>query len=159
MLGWDNFFVAEVGASAALTGLIFVGISISLARIVSFPHLATRALKALVVMLGVLVISSVLLLPASLFDVGVSVLIIGACFWNAEIYLDNRIVKRTPPQYRRSTSLFVAAGQFASLPFPLGGALILAWGSGGIYLLALGTVFSFLYAIEEAWVLLIEINR
>lgn len=28
MTGWDNFFVAEVGASAALAGLIFVGVSI-----------------------------------------------------------------------------------------------------------------------------------
>jgi len=24
MIGWENFFIAEVGASAALTGLIFV---------------------------------------------------------------------------------------------------------------------------------------
>jgi hypothetical protein len=27
MTGWENFFIAEVGASAALAGLIFVGVS------------------------------------------------------------------------------------------------------------------------------------
>ena len=29
MTGWENFFLAEVGASAALVGLVFVGISIN----------------------------------------------------------------------------------------------------------------------------------
>jgi hypothetical protein len=30
---WGNFFIAQVGASAALAGLIFVGVSINLERI------------------------------------------------------------------------------------------------------------------------------
>jgi hypothetical protein len=47
MSGWENFFIAEVGASAALTGLIFVGVSINLARILSFPKLPNRALQPL----------------------------------------------------------------------------------------------------------------
>jgi hypothetical protein len=33
MTGWENFFIAEMGASAALVGLIFVGVSINLTRI------------------------------------------------------------------------------------------------------------------------------
>lgn len=35
MPGWENFFVAQVGASAALAGLVFVGISINLTKIVA----------------------------------------------------------------------------------------------------------------------------
>jgi hypothetical protein len=31
--GWANFFIAQVGAAAALTGLIFVGVSINLNKI------------------------------------------------------------------------------------------------------------------------------
>ncbi len=45
MTGWENFFVAEVGASAALAGLIFVGVSINLNRILSLPRLPDRALR------------------------------------------------------------------------------------------------------------------
>jgi modulator of FtsH protease len=31
---WEPFFVAQVGASAALTGLVFVALSINLSRII-----------------------------------------------------------------------------------------------------------------------------
>jgi modulator of FtsH protease len=41
MSGWDNFFLAEAGASAALTGLIFVGVSINLTK--SSPALGCQA--------------------------------------------------------------------------------------------------------------------
>jgi hypothetical protein len=41
--GWDNFFVAEVGAAAALSGLLFVAVSINLTRILAIPHLPARA--------------------------------------------------------------------------------------------------------------------
>src|ERR1039457_5121174 len=36
---WGSFLAAEVGAGAALTGLLFVAVSINLARILSFPKL------------------------------------------------------------------------------------------------------------------------
>jgi len=63
MSGWDNFFIAQVGASAALAGLVFVGVSINLREIVADPRLVGYALEALVVLLGVLVASSLLLVP------------------------------------------------------------------------------------------------
>ena len=36
---WANFFFAEVGASAALVGLLFVAVSINLKRILEVPGL------------------------------------------------------------------------------------------------------------------------
>ena len=51
MIGWENFNIAEVGASAALLGLLFVGVSINLARIISLPGLPNRALLALIILL------------------------------------------------------------------------------------------------------------
>ena len=43
---WTDLFVATVGATAALTGLIFVGVSINLTRITAFKGLPERALEA-----------------------------------------------------------------------------------------------------------------
>jgi hypothetical protein len=43
-VAWANFFVAEVGAAAAPSGLIIVAISINLQRILSFPQLPDRFL-------------------------------------------------------------------------------------------------------------------
>ncbi|HEX3901634.1 MAG TPA: hypothetical protein VH853_02220 [Polyangia bacterium] len=41
--GWESFFVAEVGAAAALTGLLFVAVSINLSKVLAFPQLPGRA--------------------------------------------------------------------------------------------------------------------
>src|ERR1700691_4458091 len=60
---WANFFVAEVGASAALTGLLVVAISINLSRILSFAQLPGRAAEGLIMLVGVLVLSSAGLVP------------------------------------------------------------------------------------------------
>src|SRR5262249_51640091 len=49
-LSWDSFFVAQVSASAALTGLVFVALSINLQRIMNFPQLVDRAAEALIVL-------------------------------------------------------------------------------------------------------------
>jgi hypothetical protein len=60
---WDNFFVAEAGAAAALSGLVFVAVSISLRTILASPHLRARAREALQTFLAVLAIATCGLIP------------------------------------------------------------------------------------------------
>src|SRR5262249_40130836 len=55
---WTIFFTAQLGAAATLGGLVFVGLSLNLTKILSFPALPNRALLALGVLLGILVVSS-----------------------------------------------------------------------------------------------------
>jgi hypothetical protein len=43
MSAWESFFVAEVGASAVLAGLVFVGLSINLDKIIAGSGLPGRA--------------------------------------------------------------------------------------------------------------------
>ncbi len=75
---WANFFVAEVGASAALAGLIVVAISINLTRILAFPPLPARAAESLLMLTGALVLASFGLMPGQpLAMFGVEVLAIG----------------------------------------------------------------------------------
>ena len=60
---WHDFFVAEVGASAALTGLLFVAASINLEHILSYEGLPERAAETLVVLVNVLIVASFGLVP------------------------------------------------------------------------------------------------
>ena len=55
--------VAEVGAAAALSGLVIVAISINLQRILSFPQLPGRAAEMLIMLVGTLLASSFALMP------------------------------------------------------------------------------------------------
>ena len=50
---WSNFFVAEVGAAAALTGLVMVAVSINLAQVLAVPTLPGRAAETLFLLMGV----------------------------------------------------------------------------------------------------------
>lgn len=161
MTGWENFFIAEVGASAALAGLLFVGVSINLARILSLPQLPNRALLALLLLLTILVVSSLLLIPGqSLMLTGIEVLIIGLVIWTLATVLDIRSLQETEARYRRPfVSTNMVLSQLAALPYVIAGITILLSGAGGLYWLVPAVIFSFIKAILDAWVLLIEINR
>jgi len=76
---WHEFFVAAVGASAALLGLLFVTISINLEQILKHRHLPGRAAGTLGTLLSVLVVCSFGLAPGqSNRALGVEILATGA---------------------------------------------------------------------------------
>src|SRR5690242_15326635 len=49
MEGWSEFFVAEVGAAAALAGLLVVAMSINIEKIMGMPTLPPRAAQTLII--------------------------------------------------------------------------------------------------------------
>jgi len=65
VLSWHDFFLAAAGASAALLGLLFVGVSINLAAIAAEERidLRARAGQAFTNLVFVLVIALVMLIP------------------------------------------------------------------------------------------------
>ena len=80
---WANFFVAEVGAAAALSGLLFVAVSINLTRILAIEHLPDRAAETLYVLLGVLVVATFGLIPGQgLTALGFEVVGAGLAVWS-----------------------------------------------------------------------------
>ena len=75
---WSDLFVATAGAAAALTGLLFVAVSINLDRILSFPGLPNRALATLVLLLGATIVSILGLAPGqSTTALGIELLVVG----------------------------------------------------------------------------------
>src|SRR5580693_8815941 len=89
--GWGNFFVAEVGAAAALTGLLFVAVSINLTKILSFPQLPGRAAESLMMLAGVLVVATLGLVPGqSRVALGAEILGVAVFVWVSPVAMQRR---------------------------------------------------------------------
>ena len=163
---WHDFFLAEAGAAGVLTGLVFVGVSINLEKIVADPRsgLAGRAAEALILLVAVLTASSLLLVPGQGEGlVGLEVLAVGCVAWawpSAIQLLHLRNWRAMGPTLRRTFVSRVALVQAATLLLLAAGVAVLVWGTGwGLYLLAAGMLLSVIVALMQAWVLLVEINR
>jgi hypothetical protein len=162
---WHDFFLAQAGAAGVLTGLVFVGVSINLQKIVSDPRsgLAGRAGEALILLVAVLLASVLVLVPAQGAGVlGAEVLVVGlaAWVWIVAIQLPRlREWGTMRADLRVSFVLRVVLGQVGTLAMVIGGGAVLWVGLGGLYWLVAGTLFSIIAALADAWVLLVEINR
>ncbi len=154
---WADFFVAELGAAAALAGLIIVAISINIARILADPGLPGRAAEALVTPTGVLVASSYALVPQQpdlLFDL--ELVFTGVAMWVVPSVIQFRAARA---KSRGPILPRVLLTQFSSLPFIACGVLILLGTHGALYWIVPGVVVSLIATVINAWVLLVEILR
>ncbi len=162
---WHDFFLAVAGAAAVLAGLVFVGVSINLDTIMSNPGygLAGRALEALVLLVAVLIVTILLLVPAQgTVLAGAEVLAIGVVDWAAVVIIQVLVLKNwrsLDPSFRWHFVPRVVLCQLATLPIVAAGIGVMGWGLGGLYWLVIGVVLSFLVAVGDAWVLLVEIHR
>ena len=156
--GWENFFVAEVGASAALTGLLFVAVSINLTRILSLPHLPSRAGETLVVLLSVLVFGTLGLVPrVTSLTLGVELCVLWAAVWAIVSVLQWR--SRVPDDPYHQSRLRILTSQLPTLPVLLCGVSLILGHESALQWLVAATILTFLGGALNAWVLLVEINR
>jgi ABC-type spermidine/putrescine transport system permease subunit II len=155
---WTDLFVASAGASAALTGLLFVAVSVNIKDILENPALPARALQTLLLLLGAVVVSLVGLVPAqSATALGVELLILSLGFGGWVVILAARALEETR-KYVRPLFHF-ALIMPGVLPGLVGAISLLARGGGGLYWVAGGIVGALLSASVNAWVLLVEILR
>ncbi len=157
---WQGFFSAGAGAAATLSGLILVGVSINLNKILSAPKLADRALQALMLLSAVLVVGLLLLVPGQTASLlGIEILLIGLLAWGAVTAIDLRNWRSVEDDYRRLLLQSLAINQLALIPYTLAGVTLLWQGFGGLYWLAPALLVFFAKAILDSWVLLVEIDR
>jgi modulator of FtsH protease len=160
MSGWESFVTAQVGASATLAGLIFVGLSINLTKIVNYPGLTGRTVEGLAMLMAVLFVSSLLLVPEQPLPlIGAEVLVVGLIVWAAIVLIQLKNLRQLQPPQRPTFPMRVLLGQLATLPFVIAGIMVLTQGGTGLYWIVPAVLFSFFGALLDAWVLLVEINR
>ena len=161
---WGAFFLAAAGATAALSGLIFVGLSVNIRTVRGTEKregqnfLTGRALEALAALLVVLLISLVGLTP----DIPRGAL--------AAFILLTGLVSATSP-----IRALLASRQQAAIGFPLvlrlvttasltvtlllSGVTLATGHGGGLYWLPVAFVLAIVIAAINAWVLLVEVLR
>jgi hypothetical protein len=162
MLGpWSTFFQGELGAAAALAGLLFVSMSVNQTKILELGRMADRGLEALAILFVVIIVSSLPLIPGQPPRLlGGEIFVIGAGGLVATISLQRAYLPHTDEVYRRDTMKMVATNRVAVALIALAGAILLWRGDEiGIYLLPVAILLSFFAAGTSAWVLLVEINR
>ena len=158
--GWADFFVAEVGAAAALSGLVIVAISINLQRILTYPQLPGRAAESLFTLISALLVASVGLIPhQSAHTLGLEVTAIGLGLAASSATVQLRaiaLVKGQPVKWwlpRFAISLSTAT------PMVIGGIQLMTGMPDGSYWIAAGILLSLVAGVYNTWVLLVEILR
>ena len=158
---WTAAFAAIAGSSAALTGLLFVAISINLTQILKVPGLVARAIEVVVLLAAVLVLSTLLLMPAmTTAALGVEVLSITLVAEAFVTWIQIRSARTVANLVGRlNFALRVFGGQVGLILLLVGGVSLLAESGGGLYWVVPGMAFAMVSAIVGAWVLLVEILR
>jgi len=158
---WADFYIAAAGAAAAMAGLVIVAISVNINRILEYSHLPSRAGAAISSLILILVCSMATLIPQSFAVLGAEIVVLGVCAWALQVGSARKgVAARVQLGRRRSESVLdVVLGEIQTVPFVVGGVLLMLKHDSGLYWMAGGVIAIFIFSVLNAWVLLVEILR
>jgi hypothetical protein len=153
---WHDYFVVVGGGSAALTGLVFVAMTLHLQEIVSDPVQRHRS-RTILAGLTAVFIRCALVLMGGQNAQAIAVEIFGVLVvveWL--LYTSIRQAARSADQ----GVLWRTIGSFACLLFEQAGAVVLFLGnSWGLYMVGIGMMSSFIFMVTGAWLLLVGVGQ
>lgn len=159
---WHDFYVMTGGAAAALTGLLFVAMSLHAREIMADRFFSNRAIGTLMSLASQLLISGLVLLPGqAVYVLGVEVEA-AALFFLA--YIVRQIQTRGAGAPAIASTLThrlmeIVGGTLWIVLFNAAGVSLLFGVGGGLYLLAAVMFFMFAWNIYLAWVLITEVSE
>lgn len=157
---WAEITAAIVAAAAALTGLIFVALSINLDPIIRLGGVADVALQAIAVLTVVLMTGALVLVPGQsksllageLVLLGVGLIVVVA-------WLFVRTWRDSDAAYRGKRLQTAILNALPGLGFGIAGVSLALGTGGGLYWLVPGWTLGMLAGIVNAWILLVEVKR
>ena len=156
---WHDFYVMAGGAAAALTGLLFVAMSLHSGAIMRHPLYGGRAVATLISLMTILFISGAVLIPGqSALAIGIEVGVFALYHLISSVIQ----VRRMPPDFaslsRRRRFLELLGGSVWIILFVASAVSLIVGSGGGFYLLAAVMPFMFGWNGYVAWVLLTEVS-
>jgi hypothetical protein len=160
MADWSGFFIAMAGAGAALAGLIVVAMSVTIKQILAYPTLPPRAAATISALVLIVIVSGLTLIPhQTAVWLGAEVTFAALLALIPHASLTYRLVTQNPPRPFSESFWKISAGGAQGLPFAIGGVLVLFGNTSGLDWIAVGMLLAIAYAMLNAWVLLVEIQR
>jgi modulator of FtsH protease len=154
---WHDFFLATAGAAAALTGLLFVAISLHIRYIATDVQYRSMARGSLIGLVMALVLSLAALLhqPSGwlgweLVGIGIAYAPFGGVY---QLFKARRRVGRVPGNW----VLRAGAGYLLALAGLLGGLSVALRAGPGLFVVAFIIVVIVLWNLWDAWVLLMGV--
>ena len=161
---WNALFLAAAVATAALSGLIFVGLCVNIRTVLAAGQregqnfLTGRAFEALAALLIVLVVSLIGLVPAiPRGALAAFILVAGLASATLPVRALAASRSRTGLDAPLLLRLITAAGLAVTLL--LAGVTLATGHGGGLYWLPAAFVLAIVIAAVNAWVLLVEVLR
>jgi len=141
---WQNFYIMIGTANAAITGLLFVSLSMHLKQILTHPIYKPRAILVLIILTTQIVISAIVLTPQPRVAMGWEILALNVLF------LALNLRYRTPVRITPASALTIA---FRVIYLLASLSLITGFG-GGFYILGGILTLTIVRSISNCWTLL-----
>jgi len=81
------------------------------------------------------------------------------CKWSVTLRQDIKTLRETSAKYKKYYRMNILLTQLSTLPYIIGGSIMLYFHFNGLYWLISGLMMYFIRAVLDASVLLVEINR
>jgi hypothetical protein len=149
---WHDFFVMLGGASAALAGLVFVGLSMHAPAVAADPLHRVRARNLTAGILYITIVSALVLMPGQGLTALGTELVVGGILIAA---LFSEPLRLHSARLTASLRARLTAAVVACLLSVAAGASLLAHGGGGLYVLVAAGVAGITLNVFGAWSLLL----
>jgi modulator of FtsH protease len=160
--GWHEYFIGVVTAGAALTGLLFIGLTLSLQYVLAGKGYLFRAFASVYLQFEAVVVGLFGLVPGQpIWVLGIEWIVTGLAFLLGFVSFasnfpedPNSVLGSKWPHRIRITLIWLSA----ILPAAAGACLLADW-RGALYLLIPAEVGGLFLSVGNAWVFAVEIPR
>ena len=155
---WQVFYAAVAGAAAALTGLLFVALSLNLRAILRDAAHRARARETLGGLLALLVLALLVLIPGQpAYALGIELIAGGLALLVNSVRLQMRTLRGLAASRRKRWLPRILLLNLGTVLVLFAGLSLILQRFGGLFWLVPTTLIYFLWSLNNAWLLVVQV--